>query len=442
MTYFEPGYDVILIGAGESGKAALEALREKGKNALYIELAPETVATMVSRSPLQSSGSGESSSQPQAIEIGGQDAPIRLFRHAFQTPAGETVTYTLQALLAEETESAVYTQEDAGREPANSSHYHEEQAGWKAEEEPEVLEAEQVEYAAPYQFASDREIPLREKFSKRRKISFQEHASVQEMDASVYTLERLELDDEDEDENWNNRPQSYQTQQHEGEADTSRNSLFSGQPPVYRERELKLRKRLFGIHRLNVHEHAEPLDSRPRDTADESAGFSSPPYGQESAKPEPTPSPETEANIFTLEPFSRKRARSQKKARFQQKRETSFESLAPSAEKQPASYESREEPQSAFYTPFGQNLFGGGHPSIQPFSRPASQKEPDPDSSGNQDTLKKDDIELEDAYGGYNSWEEFLTPFSEGTRKRQELDKVEKRKIALRGLHNLINNLG
>jgi predicted N-acyltransferase len=47
-----------------------------------------------------------------------------------------------------------------------------------------------------------------------------------------------------------------------------------------------------------------------------------------------------------------------------------------------------------------------------------------------------------DAYGDYSSWEDFLTPLSQNKRKRQELDKIEKRKIALRGLHNLINNLG
>lgn len=62
--------------------------------------------------------------------------------------------------------------------------------------------------------------------------------------------------------------------------------------------------------------------------------------------------------------------------------------------------------------------------------------------SSTNDQLKRDDIEFEDAYGGYSSWEEFLTPFSQGNRKRQEMDKLEKRKLALRGLHNLINNLG
>lgn len=58
------------------------------------------------------------------------------------------------------------------------------------------------------------------------------------------------------------------------------------------------------------------------------------------------------------------------------------------------------------------------------------------------DNLKKDTIEMEDPYGEYNSFEDFLPPYSQNNRKRQEMDEIEKRKIALRGLHNLINNLG
>ncbi|GGE06063.1 hypothetical protein GCM10011571_03980 [Marinithermofilum abyssi] len=58
-------------------------------------------------------------------------------------------------------------------------------------------------------------------------------------------------------------------------------------------------------------------------------------------------------------------------------------------------------------------------------------------SSGDSgDTLKRDTIELEDPYG-YDSYEDFLTPFANA-----EVEKLEKRKLALRGLHNLINNLG
>lgn len=61
--------------------------------------------------------------------------------------------------------------------------------------------------------------------------------------------------------------------------------------------------------------------------------------------------------------------------------------------------------------------------------------------SNESDSLKRDNIEFEEAYG-YNSWEEFMYPSSQNSRKRQGMDKIQKRKIALRGLHNLINNLG
>ena len=54
--------------------------------------------------------------------------------------------------------------------------------------------------------------------------------------------------------------------------------------------------------------------------------------------------------------------------------------------------------------------------------------------------LKKDAIQLEDPYG-YNAWEDIM-PFSKGKENKSALDASEKRKIALRGLRNLINNLG
>jgi hypothetical protein len=54
--------------------------------------------------------------------------------------------------------------------------------------------------------------------------------------------------------------------------------------------------------------------------------------------------------------------------------------------------------------------------------------------------LKRDSIDFEDAYG-YNSWDDLFAPFSNSS-KRQEVHQIEKRKLALRGLHNLINNLG
>jgi hypothetical protein len=62
------------------------------------------------------------------------------------------------------------------------------------------------------------------------------------------------------------------------------------------------------------------------------------------------------------------------------------------------------------------------------------------EQSAPKNALKRDSIDFEDAYG-YSSWDDLFTPFSNSS-KRQEFQQIEKRKLALRGLHNLINNLG
>ncbi|WP_124728584.1 hypothetical protein [Staphylospora marina] len=430
MTHFEPGYDVILIGAGESGRETLNVLENQGKRAFYIELAPETVATLISQNPPASEE--ESPSRPLSVQIGDREMPIRLYGRRFRTAAGETVTYTLQITAEESPENRPVNTEVHMEEDVREA----EPDGWNVSEEPEVLEAEQVEYASPYTFVSEREAPFREKLSKRRKISFQDAAPEQETDMPVYTLERLTLSDDEEDDEWT-RTDSYAPEQ---EADAARDDhplWQASRPPVYRERELKLRKRLFASNRLS---QTGPAEMPPESSHQPIADFAEPqPYVKESVKEsahEPAASP-AEPELFQLEPISRKRARSQKKVRIQKKLDEIQAEARPAA---PPAPQPAEEPDPSFFSPYPGGLFGGGQPSIQPFSRPTSEKEPE--SSDSHEALKKDDIELEDAFGGYNSWEEFMTPFSEGSRKRQEIDKVEKRKIALRGLHNLINNLG
>ncbi|OYD07920.1 FAD-dependent oxidoreductase [Paludifilum halophilum] len=59
--------------------------------------------------------------------------------------------------------------------------------------------------------------------------------------------------------------------------------------------------------------------------------------------------------------------------------------------------------------------------------------------NSSSDTLKRDEIDIEDPFG--QSYEEFMGPFSSSSGN-PESEEVERRKIALRGLHNLINNLG
>ncbi|MFC4077236.1 hypothetical protein [Salinithrix halophila] len=58
-------------------------------------------------------------------------------------------------------------------------------------------------------------------------------------------------------------------------------------------------------------------------------------------------------------------------------------------------------------------------------------------TSDHQGGLKRDNIDIEDPYG--QSYEDFLEPFAHNNPQTEQL---ERRKLALRGLHNLINNLG
>ncbi|PTM56900.1 FAD-dependent oxidoreductase [Desmospora activa] len=57
-------------------------------------------------------------------------------------------------------------------------------------------------------------------------------------------------------------------------------------------------------------------------------------------------------------------------------------------------------------------------------------------NSSQESGLKQDHIDIEDPYG--QSYEDFMEPFHSSEQEQQ----LEKRKLALRGLHNLINNLG
>jgi hypothetical protein len=342
-------------------------------------------------------------------------------------------------------------------------------------EEPEVLEAERVEYATPFSIFGERNLLRKKSLRRKSKLTFQEHPDPED-EYPVYHLERIELEDDEFDDYSHSTLDTHSIYAHEQKDETQEeeNEYAEDEPPVYRERELKLRKRLTGNNRLQV------LDVEPQETKqetnqsekffenyryqeqssmfqeqpfqpfsyqpnfiqsqyeqnDESRYESDPydPHSFESNQMETNPyeREEKETEVFTLEPFSsRRRSRTQKKARLQ----SLVEKREKKQSKRPASI-FWEEPASTQEQ--NHSLFPNGQPTIQPFSRKHAQN----NKQETESSLKRDDIEFEDAYGGYNSWEEFLTPFSQNSRKRQEMDKIEKRKIALRGLHNLINNLG
>lgn len=481
MSQFESRYDCIVIGTGKSGQASVEALKEKGLNPLYIHLTAEMLTTMVSQQiGQQTSPDGDSSSQTGGFMHANADGCIYSQKQTLQTPFGETTTYTFQVQQPALGESV---QESKTSTPEPFSPIGSLSDG----EDPEVLEAQQVEYVSPYPFLNERS--RRKKAFRRHKnrFSFQEQPEMEE-EYPIYHLERIKLEDEESKDEpvsgWQETPYYDGRNGLQEDFEKKDEVVDSETPPVYRERELKLRKRLTENHRMqgvseSDHEEEEAEDSisksfdndffqdsgffqdpmfkpfaypgernQPNQTGQQP--FESQQYEQNGYDPSFEPRPfssrtsfdsdsyesdkneqaNQEQDVFPLEPFSpRRRSRNQKKARLQ--------SLTEQREKKelnrPASIFWEETPQEEDHS-----LFPNGQPTIQPFGR---EPEDEPEKEGDS-SLKRDDIEFEDAYGGYNSWEEFMTPFSQNSRKRQEIDKVEKRKIALRGLHNLINNLG
>lgn len=477
MLEFESQFDCILIGTGNSGKATVEALREKGKKAFYIELKPEMIATLISQHAVrQSAATGDPSSQTETHIIKQEDGDIILNRQTLHTETLETNTYTLQVTkqaqtVAEQEETSV----DMGSLYKELSH---EQPG-STGDDLEVIEAQRVEYAKPpFSFFGERS-PFRKKSLRRKqKLTFQDHEEPNE-EYPIYQLERIHLEDEEEpdfnpDKNWNTTFSGNKIFPDEEERETK-------QEPVYRERERKLRKKLSGKQRLQAVDselnesydsHKNNFSSSTDDPSNNDLLQSFPDFypndfGPRSDYPEPENSqnysyhslyeqaqePETnqQNELVPLEPFSpRRRGRSAKKTRFKQRRESLVEKVTRQIKEQnqqQSGYSLFPEEPPATNNQY--SLFPGGHqPSVQPFSQETdhAQKNESPlkktENDDPETSLKRDEIELEDAYGDYSSWEEIMTPYSQNNRKRQEIDKIEKRKIALRGLHNLINNLG
>ncbi|MGA8942298.1 MAG: hypothetical protein WB502_06205 [Thermoactinomyces sp.] len=480
MLEFESQFDCILIGTGNSGKATVEALKEKGKKAFYIELKPEMIATLISQHAVQqSAATGDPSSQMETHIIKQEDGDIILTKQTLHTETLETNTYTLQVKQAE-TEQAAQQEEASFHMGSLYNESSREQPG--ANDDLEIIEAQEVEYAKPpFSFFGERN-PFRKKTQRRKhKLTFQDHEEPNE-EYPIYQLERVHLEDEEEpgftpEQDWNST--------------FSGNKIFPDeeketiQEPVYRERERKLRKKLSGNQRLQA------VDSKPEEsssshktdfasTADELSNddllqtfpdFYPNDFNPKPEYPEPdansqnysyhslyeqTPPPEKKQQneLIPLEPFSpRRRVRSAKKNRFKQRRESLVEKVTrqikeKNREQAGPLFADEQAAENNEANPY--SYFSGGQPDIQPFSQHSNDikknefplKKTESDHLNLETSLKRDEIELEDAYGDYNSWEEIMTPYSQNNRKRQEIDKIEKRKIALRGLHNLINNLG
>ncbi|MFC7440162.1 hypothetical protein [Laceyella putida] len=474
MSQYESQYDMIIIGTDPSDQEAVRKLQESGKSAYYIQLTPKMITTLVS----QALTKAETSEPSSATEDFDKGHKLTLQQSTLHTPAGETTTYAIHVAKSEvdTDEELAFTGETTYYEPAPYQTHQLDDEPDSAEEELEVLEAQEVEYASPYSFFQEAPVTSTRKKGLRRKsrMPFQPEQEQQE-DYSVYSVERISLEDDDHESEqepinhspWGEPSSISQLFSHLGTepqpVQQTSNKLDEEEPaqPIYRERDQKLRKRLSASQRIHYAEnpvkHEEngqqqttlfPFESHASMHHSPFYRESSSPYQESASYQDSTQGIQFEAdepNAQPLEPFApRRRNRQQKKARFHQKIESLAEKRASKANKQNSSSFWEEQPltsnhQSPFFAFEDGPLFENTQPSIQPFSRDLYQ---DGELDDGDASLKRDDIEFEDAYGGYNSWEEFLTPHSQNSRKRQEMDKIEKRKLALRGLHSLINNLG
>ncbi|SEM83173.1 hypothetical protein [Lihuaxuella thermophila] len=450
MSQTESQYDVIIIGAGETAQEAVAALKEQGKTALLIDLKPEMMTTMVCQSPCEPSSIGHPSSQvAEPTLIGDEQMQIWLHRHTLHTATSQTTTYTLQVQELPE----VHTVDDP-----SELRVIEDTSNDEVTIEPEVIEIKQTDRETDsFTLLRERENSLREKLIRRKSaFALHRHPSESEFEESVYLLESIKIDDDPGEEENENQPQAtYLIHAEERSPDEEAPaSPASMEQPVYREREMKLRKRLLGKYRFSAPEPsytpAKPSGATDENNHKQTIPAETPPSLHE----EKQQISRKQTEVYSFEPFSsRRRVRSHKKGRFTHKADAYINKKTKHAMQKPPFLEWEQPPSAAqdnaeAAEPYEESNFNGlpfvnGTPKIQPFQKEPFQKEPEPEPEHpSNDALKRDNIEFEDAYGGYNSWEEFMIPFSENNRKRQEMDKIEKRKIALRGLHNLINNLG
>jgi hypothetical protein len=467
MSQMEPQYDVIIIGTGETAQQAVAALKEQGKTALLIDLKPEMVTTMVCQSPGGPSTNGHPSSQvSEPTLIGDEQTQIWLHKHTLHTATSQTTTYTLQVQEVPEVQTADDHSVLETQDHSPELRVIEDTSYDEVTIEPEIIEIKQTdrETDSPFTLLRERENFLREKLIRRKSaFTFHKHPSASDFEESIHHLESIKIDDDDpgEEESGNQPNATYiihaEERSPEEEAPIPPGAI---EQPVYREREMKLRKRLLGNHRFSAPEPsftpARTSAAEPSGTMDE--GNKKQTFPSESRESrheaEKRELPRKQTEVYSFEPFSsRRRARSHKKSRFTHKVDPFANKKPKNALQKPQLFEWEKPPSAAQNNtepvkPNEESIYNGlpfinGTPEMQPFQKEPFQKEPEPEPEHtSNDLLKRDNIEFEDAYGGYNSWEELMIPFSENNRKRQEMDKIEKRKIALRGLHNLINNLG
>lgn len=538
-------YDVIVIGAGETGRSAIQTLNEQGQQAMFIELSPDMIATMICHHPKKNPPSSyhfddnnqrNRSSNEDDKDPKPMTQKIYLQQQITHTPVGETITYTFHVqeesipqiipvsdfteefAEVEEIEDIFdqnISQEEQRKEetPQPYSPWQEEDPSMelqmfkstmdfqpkfmdtdesdnevvdlyphmdianqekrknqnKIEDEAEEIETYEFEEFEP--LLHHDEIPsytFEEQSEEEKKSSYEQSTESQTEDVSIDLIQpalrpsslskkqaqeislreklfhnRTEdhtefLKSTNEEDPSIESSQSIPTQQEEVDRSSLLHSVLN--KPVYSPRESRLRKRL---------NHKKPMDAQKSNLRtlvpiDESTSSNSVTPQSKSEE-----SPTQSQKIYAIEPFSaRRRARAQKKnrmlatvERLQNTMPGQTESSDPQQQVDSTSLQqikARPE-QIPKQDPFTQQQTIHPEESV---TNPFENTLPDINNEkGNHDTLKRDNIEFEEPFGEYNSWEDFMYP-SQNNRKRKELDEIEKRKIALRGLHNLINNLG
>ncbi|SFI70412.1 hypothetical protein [Thermoflavimicrobium dichotomicum] len=517
MSQHEKLYDLIVLGTGENGKAAIASLEEQGKKVLYIDLETNLIASMSVQVPYENTSD----------EITDHQQPFKILAHTqtLNTSTYELKTYIFQSKASEESQAEVAaTEEDEAfaftedgetqiieeidaeieevKETLEECHEEDVETIEVDEEDIELEEAVETveeqeelhresEYIEVVAEEETEEIEGMESECEEDGFSIQTETEtenqkeweVQSLSSKEQSLEQPEANDtslnameerglslrkkllrrkyqSDLNHNstsliqpLNSKPENQMDEKVElsapGTEETAQTLEISMQKPVETDqsdhsfdspidsiydRELKLRKKLLGRNRHSL-TNPERTSQQKNDTEETKETIVKKSVSLlDTYKPSTVRQAEELSETLSFEPFTpRRRSRAKKKNRL-------FANIV----SRPAQARKRPSPSSAT-TPYN-DITSSVHTNHMPMQDETyeindSYYTPSSHNSNPAHTLKADTIEFEDAYG-YNQWEDFFTPFSHSSRKRQEMNKIEKRKIALRGLHNLINNLG
>lgn|GEM_PF-6884839 len=497
-------YDVIVIGTGEKTRSTVRALSEQGQQVMYIELLPEMLTTMVCHRPKKNPSSQEYKTnkaqnqrkakihlQKQTMQTSAGETITYTFHVEETVELTEVERVETDAHMQDEWESQQHpylyqssnhqqpnaepynlefvddfmdTHQSAEsnfhdhfyyEEESNANHQQDESIFYEIDEDPIEKEKETIDFTEEVHPSQQEEVEHEDldenifhNMSHTLKPSTLSQQKEREHEIREKLIRRkgkpestnLLTGDSPIQESSEEQPKQMQTIYNHKDEEMDRSAFLHSvlNKPSYSPKDTRLRKRL--IYKPKIQQTGEKKNvinpNLPTQKQDQD---------QQKEK----------QNVYSFEPLSsRRRARAQKKNRMLTNiQHTNPKPVSMEEQQQPSLLQEQTEAHESSET------------SSQPYLEESASKQPyvvessSRQATGNfhtlestqpnlqmqedsvSDSLKKDDIEFEEPYGGYNSLEDFFPPYSKN-RKRQEMDEIEKRKIALRGLHNLINNLG